>query len=135
MSLTDPKFYENKRVWLIIGGLAFVLIGAALYITDCGSNYFFNRGVTADKQAIANKTTQIAEETKTIDQMKANRDEHIGELKVLANNLVNANISDNRAKEEVQQAVANLAAVVNSNSNVNARVEDVNKKLDQLGIQ
>lgn len=142
MSLDSPTTFERLiatvtayKLWFIGAGLLLVLVGTALWMSDCGSNYFFNRGVTKDKQAIANKTTQIADETKTIDQMKANRDEHIGELKVLANNLVNANIADNRAKEEVQQAVANLAAVVNSNSNVNARVEDVNKKLDQLGIQ
>jgi hypothetical protein len=61
MSMTDPVWYENKRVWLIIGGLAFVLLASALYITDCGSNWSFRRGVSKDKQEIANKTNSDRE--------------------------------------------------------------------------
>lgn len=143
MSLENPTTFEtviasvkaNKIVFIVLG-LIVLLVIVAMYMTDCGSRWSATRGENKDKQAIANKTAQIANTTSVIEQAKQDRAQQIGELKVLTDNLANANISDNRAKQEVQQAVANLAAVANSNANaVPARVEDVNRKLDQLGIQ
>jgi hypothetical protein len=136
MTMIDPTILEKYKIWLIGGGLLLVLVIVALWMSDCGSNWKANREINADKNAIANKTNQIANDTAAIEQAKQDRAQHVGELQVLANTLVAANLTDERAKQEVQQAAANLASVVNSNSNaVAARAEDVNRKLDQLGIQ
>jgi type II secretory pathway component PulM len=136
MTMIDPTILEKYKIWLIGGGLLLVLIIVALWMSDCGSNWKANREIKADRNAIANKTNQIANDTAAIEQAKQDRAQHVGELQVLTNSLVAANLTDERAKQEVQQAAANLASVVNSNSNaVPARVEDVNRKLDQLGIQ
>jgi ABC-type multidrug transport system fused ATPase/permease subunit len=143
MSLENPTTFEtviafvkaNKIVFIVVG-LIVLLVIVAMYMTDCGSRWSANRAENKDRQAIANKTNQIANETANIEQMKQDRAQHVGELQVLTNSYVAANVTDERAKAEVQQAAANLASIVNSNANaVPARVEDVNRKLDQLGIQ
>jgi chromosome segregation ATPase len=123
-----------KTVFIAIG-LLVVLALVAAYISYCGSNWSFNRGIRKEKEAIANKTAEIANKTTRIDELKQERDQDVGELKVLTNNLANANVADENARAEVNRAVANLAKAVNANSNVNATVEDVNRKLDQLEIK
>jgi hypothetical protein len=138
MSLAEPTLWEraiaNKR-WIIYAVLALVLIGTGLFIWQSVDTYIFNRGVKKDKAAIANKINEIANVTANINAMQANRAEKVGELRELTNVYVDASNADAQAKAEANRALSNLATVVNSNSNVNASADDLQKKLDKLGVQ
>jgi len=142
MSLENPTFIESiiaklkASKWhiLIWGIVAVVAIGAALFIWQAIDSYIYNRGVKKDKAAIANKINEIANVTANINAMQANRAEKVGELRELTNVYVDASNADAQAKAEANRALSNLAVVVNSNSNVNASSDDLQKKLDKLNI-
>ena len=124
----------HKKLTAIVAGLIALLIFGWWLITTLEA-WYGQRQINKDKQAIVNKTQEIVNVQTNINAMQANRDEKIGELKVLTNSYVNASNVDARAQAEANQALANLAKAVNSNSNVNASVDDLNKKLDNLDIK
>src|SRR6185369_7464274 len=118
----------HKKLTAIVVGLISLLI-FGWWLTTTLEDWYGQRQINKDKQAIVNKTQEIVNVQTNINAMQANRDEKIGELKVLTNSYVNASNVDARAQAEANQALANLAKAVNSNSNVNASVDDLNKKL------
>lgn len=134
---------KDNKTKLIIIGLALLLgVGIILFASDRISNWWSGRSITADKKAIKDKGEEIKVLTNQIEDLKQQRAEKVGEFKELTNSYVNASVADNTARaeipqaaQEVSQAAANLANVVNSNSNVNATVDDINQKLDKLGIK
>lgn len=134
---------KNNKNKLIVIGLAILLgVGVLLFTENKISNWMFNRSVKKDLNAIKQTGEEIKDLTNQIEDLKQQRAEKIGEYKEATNILVNASVADNTARSdiapaaaEVAQAQANLANVVNSNSNVNATVDDINRKLDKLGIK
>lgn len=136
------QWFKENKILILLAGLGLVLlVGVVLMTENSISHWLFNRSVRKDREALTEKTKQIANETQQIEEMKRQRAEHVGELKELTNNLANANVADEQARadinasaNEVQKAVANLANAINANSNVNATVEDVTRKLDKLDI-
>jgi hypothetical protein len=138
MSLENPTFLEKataiafSKTGLLILGLIIVLVGSALYITDCGSNYFFNRGINI-LQANVNAALQDAANIK---QQEAN----LEQKKIEANANVNAAVTEYQkqvfghedAKKETNQALANYNRALATNTNVDATKEDVLKALEKL---
>jgi hypothetical protein len=138
MSLENPTFLEKataiafSKTGLLILGLIIVLVGSALYITDCGSNYFFNRGVKKDKEAIANNLDKATE-------AKANIAENEKVL-VGVNTNINAHTEDllkqvygrEEIKVQVNQAIANYQIAVSTNTNVDRTAEDLKRKIQEI---
>jgi chromosome segregation ATPase len=124
---------HKKFTAIVVGLIALLLFGWWLITTL--EAWYGQRQINKERQAIVNKAQEIANVQANISAMASNRDEKIGELKVLTNSYVNASNVDAKAQAEANQAVANLAKVVNSNSNVNASIDDLNRKLDQLDIK
>lgn len=118
-----------------IAGLAIVLIGAALYMTDCGSTWSFNRGVKKDKEAIANKVDEIKTIESQISELEQQKAEKTGELERDVEEYQRNVFGRDEAKAETNRALANFNAAVNSNSNVDRTAEDLKRILEKLDQQ
>jgi hypothetical protein len=141
MSLENPTFLEKataiafSKTGLLILGLIIVLVGSALYITDCGSSYFFNRGVDKLK---ANVNAAI-NDAANIKQQEAN----LEQKKIEANANVNAAVSDlqrqtyghEQDKAITNQALANFNKALASNSNIDRTAEDLKRQIERLDSQ
>jgi uncharacterized membrane protein affecting hemolysin expression len=132
IKLDWEAIFKSRILWIAVG-LVVLIVVVAFTIDRCDT-WRENRGIAKDKKVIANLANEIANQSANINAMAANRDEKIGELHVLTDNLANASNADAQARAEADQAIANLEKARNSNSNVNAAAQDVVNKLDKLDI-
>lgn len=125
-------FLVKHKMATTIICLGILLVCVAAYISDCGSNWSFNRGVTKQKQAIANDIEAIKQANADI----ANLEQKKAAAEANVNNAVreyqNATYGLDNAKAETNQALANLNKAIKSNSNIDASADDVLKQLDKL---
>lgn len=139
MSLENPTAFERflalvtaYKLWFIGAGLLIVLVGTALYMTDCGSNWSFNRGVN-QLQANVNKALDDATAIKKqADEIEKRKIEANANVNAAVKQLQDATFGLEDAKRETNQALANYNRALATNSNVDATKEDVLKVLEKL---
>jgi hypothetical protein len=142
MSLESPTtpekalaFITAHRTYFIIGGLTLLLIIVAMWMTDCGSGYLFNRGVK-QLQANVNKAVDDAAVIKK-------QAEEIEKRKIEANANVNAAMSEyqrntfgrEQDKAVTNQALANFNKAMATNGDIDRTAEDLKRQAERLGNQ
>jgi hypothetical protein len=122
----------KHKFWLTIIGLALLLLFVAGYLTQCGGNWMFWRGVKKDKQAIANQMQQadaVRSEIGNLQNVNAQIQTNINaDTQALANQVYGRE----EIKAQTDQALANYQKAVNANSNVDKAAEDLNRVLEKL---
>lgn len=122
----------HKKVLLIVG-LAIVLVFLFFFISDRLGDYFADRKIQKQKEAIANKVDQIQEKKAELAVDQAEVDRLTGEVKVETQQLAEDLAVREELRKETNQAIANLEAVKNAPpSNVDRTAEDLKKLLDKL---
>lgn len=135
MSLENPTLLERAiqhKKWLIYGGLGLLLILAALFLYQCGDDYIFKSKVQKEKDAIANDLKEIANKSNQITELEKEKAALTANVNTATQELTNSLFGLEDAKKETNQALANLQKAVNSNSNVDRTVEELNKILEKL---
>jgi len=135
MSLTDPTFIEKHlKLIKIIGVLlaALFVIGIALWGFSALSDWNYSRGLDKKKEAVNQAVQEISNIDAEIDRLNVNKAEKTGELKRDTEALMKEIYGREEVKKETNQAIANFANAVNSNSNVNRSAQDIQKLLEEL---
>lgn len=138
MSLIEPTwldFIRRHKTKFVIAGLAVLLIGVALFLYDCGEAAWFKSKVQKQKDAIANDAKEIANVTNQIANLELKREGLRTNVNTSTQELTNSLFGLEDAKKQTNQALANLDKAVNSNSNVDRTVDDLNKVLERLDGQ
>jgi hypothetical protein len=139
MSLENPTFLEKataiafSKTGLLILGLAIVLIGSVLWMTDCGSGYFFNRGI----EKLKTNVNVAVQEAANIKREEANLEQR----KIEANANVNAAVSElqretyghEQDKAETNKALANFNKALATNGDIDRTAEDLKRQAERLG--
>lgn len=130
----DLKPPYSPKVWKIIAGCAagVVLIGVVLLAVDKISNWNTNRDFNNRKQKIANTVTEINDLKAKQANLAEQEAEKRGELKRDVEDLANQTYGREDIKRETNAALANYNKAVQSNSNVDATAEDLQRALDKL---
>lgn len=121
----------HKKLWVIVA-LAAILIISAMYMTDCGSNWSFNRGVNKQKQVIANNLDQIRAANAQIANLEQQKAAAQANINAAVQDYQKATYGLDNAKTETNQALANLNSAIKSNSNIDRSADDVLKALEKL---
>ena len=135
MSLIEPNIIDTLKrykTYLVIGGLAVLLVGAALFLYSCGDDYLFKSKVQKDKEAIANTAQEIANVSKEIANLQLQKEGLKANLNTATEQLHKDVFGHEEAKKESNQALANLQKAIETNSNVDRTVEDLNRALERL---
>ncbi len=131
MNLAPPY---SPRVWKILGGLAagVLLLVLILFAADKVSNWRTNRDINKQKQKIANTVTEIGTIKDQISNLEQQKAEKQGELQRDVETLANQTYGLEDAKKETNAALANYNRALQTNSNVNATAEDLQRLVDKL---
>lgn len=136
MSLDFSKLAPpySPRVWKILGGLAagVLLLVLILFAVDKVSNWRTNRDINKQKQKIANTVTEIGTIKDQISSLEQQKAEKQGELQRDVETLANQTYGLEDAKKETNAALANYNRALQTNSNVNATAEDLQRLVDKL---
>jgi uncharacterized membrane protein YhiD involved in acid resistance len=136
MSLIDPNVWDKilpyKR-WIIYGALGIVLIGLVLFLYDCGSEYIAKSKITKQKEAINAEVDKIANSQQQIIELEKEKSAAQANVNAATEELQKNIFGLDQAKQETNQALANLQRATNSNSNVDRSAEDLKRILERLG--
>lgn len=121
-----------SRTGLTIIGLSIVLIGSALYLTQCGENLYFWHGVKKDKAGIANQMQQANVIRSEIANLQNANAQVQANINADTRDYANQTYGREDLKVETNQALANYQKAVNTNSNVDKAAEDLNRVLEKL---
>lgn len=137
MSLENPNIIEKIRAWpylriaLTIAGLI-VLIGLVLFVIDRCDAYRTKKGTDATTKEIVNIAVERANVNAQIGNLKLKEAELGGKLEGLQEQLTDEVFGLEEVKKETNAAIANYNKALNTNSNVNRSIEDLENVLRRL---
>ena len=124
-----PFIFAHKRPVLIAGACAAALI-AFWCLVDGFSTWRWQKGVNRDKANINAALQNINSRSGIIQSLEQQQAIEKQAVNQATQNLVNASNATEAAKIETNKSLANLANA--KASNVNATVDELERKLDQL---
>lgn len=136
MSLVEPfnftKFWAAYKRPLMIVGLGILLLLVALFLYDCGGDYLFKSKLQKQKDEIITDTKEIVNISNQIHELEKAKEAKKVEVNAATEQL-NKDLSGHQeAKTEANQALANFQKAVNSNTNVDRTLEDLERVLEKL---
>jgi hypothetical protein len=139
MSLDFSKLAPpySTRVWRIIGMCA-VGIGILVIMwvaVDGISRWMANRGITKAQNDVNAAKQDLANITSNANVDKALANQAVANLQTAVNARLDAANASEAARTQTNAALANVGRAVNANLPVNTAANDLDRKLDNLGIQ
>lgn len=111
-------------------GLGIVLIGLALFLQQCGSDYFFRRSIDKKKEAV-NAAIQDAKDVQAnIDREKEAAKQIAVNVNLAVQDYLEATNTTDATRTNVNAAIERMKQAANVNRNVNA--EDVENAMKGL---
>lgn len=122
---------KNKIVFIVIG-LVIVLGITALWMTDCGSNWAFNRGqskLAANANAAIEQAANVKKDEANLQLTKAGVNANLNNaIEDMQQNVYGRE----EAKKEVNAALANYNKALASNTNVDVTAEQLKAAVERL---
>lgn len=124
MSLVEPfkftEFWAKYKRPLMIVGLGLLLLLIALFLYDCGGDYFFNRDIDKTKANVNAALTEANTVSANINAEKQTEKQIIANVeKAVAEHLGSVNATDAQ-RANVNAAVEKMKQAANQNKNVNS---------------
>lgn len=122
---------DNRKVLLIIGGLALLLI-LGWYLLTVGETWYGNRQIDKLKANVNAALQAVNAARQQVNQDKVEENRALEDVKTATNQYVEAVNATNSARAETNRALTNLSSAVNANHPVGVTVDQVQRQLDDL---